>query len=156
MLAAYADIVGTLALIVSGISVYLYWRFRQTEPKQAVRVQKELARHQAETVFLPRFRLEVINALHFLDPPDGWLETSELVSNVHTRFGQLYRTWGEGQHLVSPEVSRAMRELDILGEVRWLEDLSYNTRSDEEIHGRLREVKPRLQRVREIVERELR
>jgi hypothetical protein len=152
---SYADVVGTLGLVLALFGIWWQWWVRRTEPEQTIRVKDAIQRHDARTVFLPKLRSRVLGAMQFIDEPEGWRPVGVLAQKCLVRFNDLYTDWEENRHLVrDADVQTRMRELTILEEIRWLEVLTTADleAQEDEIHTRLLGVKVRLQSVLDAVE----
>jgi hypothetical protein len=149
----YADVVGTLGLLTAiGAIVWRVWE-RHSEPEHRIRVQDRLEIHQAEREFLPRLRSDLINAMQFIDPPDGWRrDTRTLIYKQRNRFDQLRKTWDSGRHLAGPDITKAMDAAAIEDEISWLDHLPTNP-DEGTVHAQLIFARNRMSAVLDAIEK---
>jgi hypothetical protein len=140
MIAAYSDVVGTIALILAGLSLIYTWWSRRHEPEHQVRIRRALQRDERAVRLLPELRSAILNGLQFIDE-DPRRPRGVVIPKQRARLDQLREKWLETRALVGDQVARSMETLDLDAEIDWLDS---TLDSAEEVNARLDAIGERL------------
>jgi hypothetical protein len=145
VIAAYSDVVGTVALVIALLGLVFTWWSRTHEPEHQVAIRDALERSAEAKRLVPQLRSDVIGALQFI------YEKPELPANVRmrkeaARLRALESTWNATKtNFNDPKLREAMKALDLSDEIEWLESNPMGL--DVELRSRLDSLALRLQAV---------